>query len=72
MLMQTLLATTLLMSVATLPASAEVTEAELDAISIPDKVETPIGTLEFFDGVPTGDTVQTVYDNLDRMRGLAV
>ncbi|MEP2927323.1 MAG: DUF1254 domain-containing protein [Bauldia litoralis] len=60
------------MSVATLPASAEVTEAELDAISIPDKVETPIGTLEFFDGVPTGDTVQTVYDNLDRMRGLAV
>ena len=53
-------------------ASAEVTQAELDAISIPDKVETSIGTLEFFDGVPTDATVATVYDNLDRMRGMQV
>ncbi len=72
MLMRTILATTLLVSFKVLPASAEVTEAELDAISIPDKVETSIGTLEFFDGVPTGDTVATVYDNLDRMRGVEV
>ena len=54
------------------PASAEVTQAELDSISIPDKVESPIGTLEFFDGVPIGDTVDTVYDNLDRMRATDV
>ncbi len=53
-------------------AAADVTEAELESISIPDKVETPIGTLEFFDGVPIGDTVQTVYDNLDRMRATDV
>jgi hypothetical protein len=55
-----------------LPAVAEVSQAELDAISIPDEVETAIGTLEFFDGVPTDATVATVYDNLDRMRGLQV
>ncbi len=54
------------------PAFAEVSPAELDAISIPDKVETAIGTLEFFDGVPTDATVSTVYDNLDRMRGMQV
>ncbi|OWU72790.1 DUF1254 domain-containing protein [Marinibacterium profundimaris] len=53
-------------------ALADVSSAELEAISIPDKVETPIGTLEFFDGVPTDATVATVYDNLDRMRGMQV
>ncbi len=53
-------------------AFAEVTSAELEAISIPNKVETSIGTLEFFDGVPTDATVATVYDNLDRMRGVEV
>ena len=51
---------------------AEVSPAELAAISIPDKVETAIGTLDFFDGVPTDATVATLYDNLDRMRGMEV
>ncbi|TYC62962.1 DUF1254 domain-containing protein [Marinobacter sp. BW6] len=60
------------MCVAGSPALAEVSKAELESISIPDRVETPIGVLEFFDGVPVGDTVDKVYDNLDRMRGLAV
>jgi len=59
-------------AVATGPAFGEVSTAELDAISIPDRVETAIGTLEFFDGVPTDTTVGTVYDNLDRMRGMQV
>ncbi|WP_029060019.1 DUF1254 domain-containing protein [Stappia stellulata] len=54
------------------PAFAEVSPAELEAISIPDTVETAIGTLEFFDGVPTDATIATVYDNYDRMRGLQV
>ena len=72
MLIRALFATTFLVSVAGLPAVAEVTDAQLKAISIPNKVETPIGTLEFFDGVPTGNTVETIYDNLDRMRGVAV
>jgi len=54
------------------PVSAEVSKAVLDSISTPDKVETPIGTLEFFDGVPTDSTVKTAYDNLDRTRGVQV
>lgn len=37
-----------------------------EEITTPDKVETSIGTLNFFDGVPTEKTVKTVYDNLDR------
>ena len=53
-------------------ARAEVSRSTLDSISIPDKVETPIGPLNFFDGVPTGSTVGKVYDNLDRMRGVQV
>lgn len=63
---------TLAVAVAAGPAFADVSSAELEAISIPDKVETAIGTLEFFDGVPTDATVTTVYDNLDRMRGMQV
>jgi hypothetical protein len=54
------------------PAFGQVSQEELDAISIPDKVETAIGPLEFFDGVPTDATISTVYDNLDRTRGMQV
>jgi hypothetical protein len=54
------------------PAFAEVSSAELGSISMPDKVDTAIGRLEFFDGVPTDATIATVYDNLDRMRGTDV
>ena len=39
-------------------------------VTTPDKVETSIGTLNFFDGAPTEETVQLVYDNLDRSRGV--
>ena len=53
-------------------AAAEVSKEELASISTPDKVQTPIGELKFFDGVPTDDTVKKVYDNLDRMRGTQV
>ena len=60
------------LTVAMGPALGQVSPAELESISIPDKVETAIGTLEFFDGVPTDATVATVYDNLDRMRGMEV
>ena len=62
----------LVLAVATWPATAQVSPAELDAISIPDTVETAIGKLEFFDGVPTDATIASVYDNLDRMRGTSV
>jgi hypothetical protein len=49
--------------------AAQVSDEELKSISTPDSVETSIGELKFFDGVPTDDTVKKVYDNLDRMRG---
>jgi hypothetical protein len=39
-------------------------------VTTPDKVETSIGTLTFFDGVPTDETVKTAHDNLDRQRGV--
>ena len=41
-------------------------------ITTPDRVETPIGTLEFFDGVPIGDTTDKVYDYVDRARAVDV
>ncbi|MEE9183539.1 MAG: DUF1254 domain-containing protein, partial [Acidimicrobiia bacterium] len=53
-------------------ADAQVSPEELQSISTPDKVETSLGELTFFDGIPTDETVQTVYDNLDRMRGVQV
>ena len=40
------------------------------SITTPDQVSTSIGTLKFFDGVPTDETVKALYDNLDRMRGV--
>ena len=41
-------------------------------ITTPDAVDTPIGTLEFFDGVPIGDTTEKVYDYVDRARAVDV
>jgi hypothetical protein len=40
------------------------------AITTPDKVESPLGLLEFKDGAPSKETVQKVYDNLDLMHGV--
>lgn len=39
-------------------------------IMTPDKVETRIGTLEFFDGMPGNETVEKLYDNLLHIRGV--
>ena len=41
-----------------------------ESILTPDHVETPIGDLNFFDGMPDEETVQKVYDNLVFMRGV--
>ena len=40
------------------------------SILTPEKVETRIGTLEFFDGFPGPETSRKVWDNLDFMRGV--
>ena len=40
-----------------------------DNVLTPDQVETQtLGSLEFFDGMPSEDTVQKVFDNLDLLR----
>ncbi len=41
-----------------------------ESIMTPDKVETRVGTLEFFDGIPTEETAALLYDNLDFLRGV--
>ena len=46
--------------------------AKTKAASIPDKVQTVAGELEFFDGVPIGDTNDKVYEYLTRSRALGV
>ncbi|MCG6536294.1 MAG: hypothetical protein L7F78_16730, partial [Syntrophales bacterium LBB04] len=39
-------------------------------IESPDKVETRLGTLKFFDGFPDDVTVEKLYDNLDFQRAV--
>lgn len=41
-----------------------------EGISTPDKLQTSIGTLTSFDGVPDKKTSQLVYDNLDLQRAV--
>ena len=41
-------------------------------ITTPDRVETRIGALNFFDGMPDAATVEKAYDNLDFLRGVEV
>jgi hypothetical protein len=41
-----------------------------ESIMTPDTVDTRLGTLKFFDGMPHKETVDTLYDNLDIMRGV--
>ena len=41
-------------------------------IMTPDTVQTRIGTMNFFDGMPDDETVRKVYDNLDFIRGVDV
>ncbi len=41
-----------------------------NGLTTPDKVQTSIGELDFFDGVPTKETAQKAQDFLDRARGV--
>jgi len=45
---------------------------EAFGVGVPDSIETPIGTFDFFDGVPLPDTTRTLYDGLDFLRGIEV
>jgi hypothetical protein len=41
-------------------------------LSSPDALDTPFGTMEFFDGVPLPETVERSYDALDLLGGIDV
>ena len=43
-----------------------------EGITLPDNFDTSIGTLEFFDGFPSKETVSKAYDFLDLQRGVNV
>ncbi|MBP1160211.1 hypothetical protein ABIC28_002313 [Rhodococcus sp. PvR044] len=49
--------------------SVELTAA-LAGIGVPDRVETPLGAFEFFDGVPLPESTRKLYDGLDFVRGI--
>ena len=40
------------------------------SLQMPEEVESRIGMLKFFDGLPDGETTAKVYDNLDFVRGI--
>ncbi len=42
------------------------------SITTPNKVDSAIGELTFFDGIPTGNTKDKVYDYMDRARAVQV
>jgi hypothetical protein len=39
-------------------------------VALPDEIESSIGTLNLTYGYPSADTVEKIYDNLDRSRAL--
>lgn len=41
-----------------------------ESITVPDKIETRLGTLDFFDGLPSAETVALAYDTMDLVRGI--
>lgn len=51
-------------------APAEVYAPPPASILTPDRVDTRLGQLQFFDGLPSAETVRTVYDNLDFQRAV--
>ena len=52
------------------PAKMKMTTAIPDGISTPNKLDTRIGELNFFDGVPEKETAQKVYDYIDLHNGV--
>ncbi len=56
-----------------LPASAQTfrtTTPIPPGVATPDRLETSIGPLNLIDGIPKSDTVEKIYDNLDRSQAL--
>jgi hypothetical protein len=53
-----------------IPPKYKMTTQTPENVLIPDKVKTRLGTLTFFDGVPTEDSAQKVWDQLDFQRAV--
>jgi hypothetical protein len=51
-------------------AQAEVSEATLQSIGVPDSLQTAFGQLDFVNGVPTAETAQKTYDMMDFTQAL--
>ena len=67
--------TCLLAASLVLPARADTPKFKMttdvpDNVLIPDEVDTRLGTLKFFDGVPTEETAAKVWDQLDFQRAV--
>ncbi len=58
------------MVLAETPVRMKTTTDIPSGIAVPDKVETRLGTLKFFDGFPDEATVEKLYDNLDFQRAV--
>jgi len=54
------------------PSQMRMTTDTPPSIIVPDKIESRMGRLEFFDGFPTARTVKRAYDFLDFQRGVDV
>ena len=52
------------------PPKMKMTTVVPPGIASPDKVETRLGTLRFFDGFPDNASVEKLYDNLDFQRAV--
>jgi len=52
------------------PAKMKMTTAIPEGIETPNTLQTEIGELNFFDGVPLRDTEQKVYDYIDLHNGV--
>jgi len=68
--MMTIVMLTASLGVAATAPKMKMTTDIPEAITTPDQVETRLGTLKFFDGIPTKETAELVYDNLDFLRGV--
>ena len=62
----------LVVAISTTAVAAEykMTTPIAPGVATPDTLETSIGTLHLSDGFPNPDTVEKIYDNLDRSRAL--
>ena len=52
------------------PPKMKMTTAIPAGIAMPDKIDTRLGTLKFFDGFPDDASVEKLYDNLDFQRAV--